>query len=378
MTSISADAFAYTGLTSVTFQSLLKSVGQYAFQNCRSLTQVDLGNVETLGRGVFNYCTSLTSVTVPATVKSMDHHVFTQCTSLTYIDILADNAYIYYSLVDDTPYYNDPNNWKNGVLYIGKYAVVGNTDKAGVTSLTLEANTTVIAAFAFEYNCRSLTSVTLPSSLLTVGESAFKDCAKLNSINMPDSVTRVGSDVLKGTAIYDSNGSYWSDNGFYVGKYLLAVKNTSLSKFTVKDGTKLIADGELFGNYASSLTEVTLPASLEVIGTENFSNTGITEIVLPASLKKISEKAFYYCSSLTSVDTSVCTALDSIGYSAFAGCNISSFDMPASVRNIDELIFNFNADITVNCPMSSAPDGWHPDWSKNNRGSVTVNWGSAV
>lgn len=379
---IAQNAFMESGLTSIKFPNTLKSVGAYAFGDCTALAEADLGSVETLDRGAFSGCTSLTSVVVPETVKTTDHHIFTDCTQLADIKILADNAYVYSSMVYGTAYYNNPENWTDGVLYIGKYLItakLGEETDYNPSLVTVKEGTTVISAFAFD-DCYkdNITSINLPSTLLTIGESAFRDLAKLADINIPDSVTRIVAAILDGTAIYNTDNSYWSDNGLYVGNYLIAAKRVAMSEFTVKDGTKLIADGQLFGGYSSSVTSVNLPDSLEIIGTENFSDTSITEIVFPANIRIISDEAFYFCSSLTSVDTSACARLKSIGYSAFAVCGITSFYIPSSVTAVGEVVFNGNKNITVNCAAPSKPDGWHTDWSRNYSGTTTVNWGVQI
>lgn len=268
LTSIGSNAFKESGLTSVVFPNNLKSISEYAFGNCKALIEADMGSVESLGRGVFNNCTSLTSVTIPETVTYLEHHVFTGCTALADIDILADDAYLYYSLIDDTAYYENADNWKNGVLYIGKYIIVANTDDEGITSVDIEEDTSVIAAFAFRYNCSSLSSVSIPESVIRIGDDAFNE-----------------------TALYNNSSNWWN-NGLYVDNCLLAVKATSMTSFTVKEGTRLIADGKLFDSYSSSVTQVSLPSSLETIGRENFGYTGITEITLPQNLKRIYDEAF--------------------------------------------------------------------------------------
>ncbi len=40
--------------------------------------------------------------------------------------------------------------------------------------------------------CSSLTSITLPDSITTIGDYAFWSCTSLTSITLPDSVTTIG------------------------------------------------------------------------------------------------------------------------------------------------------------------------------------------
>jgi hypothetical protein len=44
----------------------------------------------------------------------------------------------------------------------------------------------------------SLTSITLPNTVTTIGDAAFKECTSLTSITLPDSVTTIGQSAFYG------------------------------------------------------------------------------------------------------------------------------------------------------------------------------------
>ena len=48
------------------------------------------------------------------------------------------------------------------------------------------------------YCCSSLTSVTIPNSVIEIGREAFKDCSSLTSITIPDSVKNIGYNAFRG------------------------------------------------------------------------------------------------------------------------------------------------------------------------------------
>ncbi len=48
------------------------------------------------------------------------------------------------------------------------------------------------------YNCSSLTSITIPSSVTSIRQGAFQDCSSLTSINLPDGVTSIGRYAFNG------------------------------------------------------------------------------------------------------------------------------------------------------------------------------------
>lgn len=68
----------------------------------------------------------------------------------------------------------------------------------------------------------------------------------------------------------------------------------------------------------TSLSSVTLPATLEEIGTGAFSGSGLSSIVIPQSVSQIDPYAFMRCANLTSV--SIPSSVEIIGERAFAYC----------------------------------------------------------
>lgn len=76
------------GLTSVTIDNGVESIGNGAFYNCTGLTSVEIpDSVTSIGEWAFYNCKSLTSITIPDSVPSIGNYAFFRCTSLTSIDI---------------------------------------------------------------------------------------------------------------------------------------------------------------------------------------------------------------------------------------------------------------------------------------------------
>lgn len=78
-----------------------------------------------------------------------------------------------------------------------EYTVVGLEDKCfykrtNLTSITLPSTITTMGFSCFE-DCKKLTSITLPSSLTTLGARCFYGCSSLTSIEIPANVTSLGN-----------------------------------------------------------------------------------------------------------------------------------------------------------------------------------------
>ena len=88
VTSIGSEAFAYTGLTSVTIPEGVTSIEEGVFHGCSGLTSVTIpSSVTSIGSEAFAYCTGLTSVTIPSSVTSIGSEAFRNCEGLTSVTV---------------------------------------------------------------------------------------------------------------------------------------------------------------------------------------------------------------------------------------------------------------------------------------------------
>lgn len=115
-------------------------------------------------------------------------------------------------------------------------------------------------------------SITLPDSLVAIGESAFKTCYRLETINIPDSVTDIGKSAFSGC---------------------------SLVSVTIPSGVKTISD---YAFYGCSFISVTIPNGVTNIGNYAFSYCrSLASITIPNSVTSIGYGAFEYCSRLSNI-----------------------------------------------------------------------------
>ncbi len=273
VTSIGDGAFYdCTHLTSITIQDGVTDIGGAAFSGCTGLTSITIpDSVTNIGESAFSGCTGLTSITIPDSVTSIDGWAFSGCTSLTSIIIPDSVTNIGDSAFYNTAYYNNDNNWADGVLYIGNHLIEAKDDVvkgsytirqgtkyiAGgafedctkLTSVTIPDSVTSIAYQAF-YGCTGLTNVTIGNCVTTIEEYAFFDCTGLTDITIPESVTRIGQGAFlncKGltkitvpaevTYIGDSAFGYYEDTDICYDNLTLRVfENSEAHRYAVKNG----------------------------------------------------------------------------------------------------------------------------------------------
>ena len=217
------------------------SIGESAFENCRSLTSVTIPNsVTSIGWSAFFYCKSLTSVTIPDSVTSVGAYAFLGCTSL--------------------------------------------------TSVTIPNSVTSIGGCAFD-ECWSLTSVTIPDSVTSIGDSAFASCTSLTSVTIPDSVTSIGGGAfawctsLTGIWVTEGNSHYSSDASgvlFSKDKTTLVQYPGAFAAYAIPDSVTSI--GQHAFNGCRSLTSVTIPDGVTSIGDGAFAScTSLTDVYYAGS-----------------------------------------------------------------------------------------------
>ena len=159
-------AFIYSNLSSIAIPNSVISIGDGAFSQCSSLTDITIpDSVTSIGEGAFDDCSGLTSITIPNSVTSIGASAFRGCSSLTSITI------------------------PNSVTSIGYYAFFGCSS---LTSITIPNSVTSIEEAAFA-ECSSLTDITIPDSVTSIGYHAFWKCTSLTDITIPDSVTSIGN-----------------------------------------------------------------------------------------------------------------------------------------------------------------------------------------
>ena len=247
-------------IKSVIIDNGITSIGDYAFEKCRSLTSITIPNsVTSIGSYAFCHCTSLTSVTIPNSVTSIGDYAFGYCTSL--------------------------------------------------TSITIPNSVTSISSNTF-CDCASLKSVTIPNSVTSICSSAFRYCTSLANITIPDSVISIfgnvfiSCDSLTSIEVSDNNKNYSSVDGvlFNKDKSKLITYPAGKTDNTYEIPNSVTSIGYEAFSSCTSLTSITIPNSVTNIGGSSFEEcTSLTSVTIPDSVTSIGGWAFDGCRSLTSL-----------------------------------------------------------------------------
>ena len=203
------------------------------------------------------------------------------------------------------------------VIIPSSVTTIGNSAFNGcvnLTEITIPSSVTSIGKWAFE-QCTNLTKITIPSSVTSIGERAFNGCSNLKEIVIPSSVTTFGNEVFRGcdnlTTIRVDRYSY-AHEFFSKRKEIAYTDNrpaqtkeqwlASVTRDVIDDGVLYIKPGTTKINgdayvYASNFTKVVIPSTVTEIGAQAFFGTKVREVTIPGSVKIIKSSAFY-CSQL--------------------------------------------------------------------------------
>ncbi len=362
VTSIGYSAFEECkSLTSIDIPNSVTSIGERAFGYCESLASITIPNsVTSIGEDAFYVCESLKSIEIPNSVTSIGDHAFYCCESLTDITIPDSVTSIGYGAFYDTAFYNNEANWENSVLYIGHHLIDANytyydenrdEDVQNPISgeYTIKPGTKTIAGSAFE-ECSSLESIDIPDSATNIGDRAFMRCESLNSINVNSDNSNYcsidGNLYTKDKAKLIQYAIGKNDTIFTIPDSVTSIAESAfdfcknLRSVTILEGVTSIGDLAFFG--CESLASITIPDSVTSIGINAFSDTAFenNEYNWENGVLYIG-KHLIRAESTLSGSYSVKTGTLTIAGSAFYCCDILSVTIPNSVKSIGEECLSF-------------------------------------
>ena len=201
--SIGKGAFSFCkSLSEIVIPSSVTSIGDRAFWRSRSLSEIVIpSSVTSIGDRAFCGCSSLKYISIPSSVTSIGDRAFDSCSSLKYISIPKSVIGL-----NGNPFAE----W-NGKLeclspnFVYEDDILFNKDKSriisfrnqNIKSYVIPSSVTSIGDSAF-WGCRSLSEIVIPSSVTSIGDGAFLGCRSLSEIVIPSSVTSIGDGAFLG------------------------------------------------------------------------------------------------------------------------------------------------------------------------------------
>ena len=321
-----------------------------AFYGCNGITEAVVSEgVKAIGDAAFGACSSIESITLP---------FVGDCGTENYSNF----GYIFGGVGYEHNSESVPSSLKR-VVITGGTAIYARAfwECSGLESITLPESLISIGEYAF-YACRGLVSITLPSNLSSIADGAFSSCRIAEVIN------KSGLIITPGDSSYGSVA------------YRAIVVHNGESKL-VRHGDYLFYEDYLI-RYLGNATSITLPEdySRGAYGIWKSSFEGdarITSVVIPDCVTGIEVMAFYNCDALKSVKigagvTRICATafagssgleyvefaegsmLKAIDGWAFEFCSsLISIDLPSSLTSIGEKAFNgcrYMLSVTLNSP----------------------------
>ena len=269
-----------------TIASGVTNIASGAFASCEGLTGLEIpASVTSISEFAFENCIGLTNLTIPSSVKYIDWKAFKGCENLDVVirnaeeDVtvvsgaLDDCKSVTWKIIDES---ESPLKFK--VLTDSTAEVTKENCVEG--SVTIPSKVVIdgktyrvvsIASYAFK-NCKGLTNITIPSSVVNIGTDAFANSG-LTTIELPSSITSIGF------------GLFLACSDLVSVKIPLSVQSIGESAFVD----------------CTSLTNLELSSSVETIGVMAFYGCKNLDLVIDNSEDNVEVRpqAFQNCKSVT-------------------------------------------------------------------------------
>lgn len=163
--------------TSINIPSSVKNIGDYAFNNCKNVTEINIAEgVQTIGMYAFAEA-GISTLTIPDSVNTIESWAFADAEKLADIRIGTGVTSLGKTAFSGTAYYDDDANWEGGILYCGDYLLYERTGW-GYDNFVIRDGTRVLSDDSFS-DSTGLTSVQIPDTVTVFGNRSFENVPNL-------------------------------------------------------------------------------------------------------------------------------------------------------------------------------------------------------
>lgn len=347
-------------ITNITLPQTLTSIGNNSFYACEGLTEIELPEeLENIGNNAFYGCINITNITVPDSVTNIGYSAFGACNleSITIpfvgdrIRESSDTTQYPLGYIFATRGYQDVptvsiKQFKNGNSSTAN--AVNYYFPLSLESVTITGGNILYGAF---YNCSTLTNITIPEDITSIGKYAFYGCSNLKNLELPENLTDIGQLAFSGCSSLES---------INIPKGIQSIKdefnNCGFTSLVIPDTVTLIYNGALNG--CSKLESLTIPFVGGAFTTANEKNAVPFGHIFGSSsyIGGVAITQNYYKDNTTTTSSryyipsrlkEVTVTGENLHYGAFDNCEDITVVLTENLRYISEGAFGRTVEQTI-------------------------------
>lgn len=342
-------------LCSVNFEADWVNIPERCFYHCTNLTKIDISKALFIKDAAFLECHRLSVSVIPAhTYVSACAFMKTGVEDVTIEDI---------SKIEKRAFFNCKMLKKLTINISDGLAAAGSSVPEELAAYCTSLQTVIftgdvnslsdikVAAFM---STVTLTEISLPNNIQTIGQYAFCDSG-IKTMHLPEELRQIGNGAF---ALSNIKNVVIPDKVASLGKEVFS-KCYELTDVTFPKSVTAIPKQTFMNCYnlkAVNVSDITVVSSdafcnceklttfdfsqVKELGDASFAGTGIYEAVLSSKLSKLQSSVFCNCENLQSVDMSACNKIKTISANCFGDCSrLKDIKLPPNICELNEGCF---------------------------------------